>query len=45
MQGGVSVKGGDKEGRKELEGGILRRDCFLAMGRELRGAGRLVCSD
>jgi hypothetical protein len=29
MQGGVSVKGGDKDGRKELEGGILREIVFF----------------
>jgi hypothetical protein len=45
MEGGVSVKGGDKEGRKELEGEDSTGDCFLAMGREPRGAVRLVCSD
>jgi hypothetical protein len=44
MQGGVSVKGGDKDGRKGWRG-HWTGDCFLAMGREPRGAVRLVCSD
>jgi hypothetical protein len=37
MQGGVSVKGGDKEGRKELEGGILRETVFLLWAESREG--------
>jgi hypothetical protein len=37
MQGGVLVKGGDKDGRKELEGGILRETIFFLWERAERG--------
>jgi hypothetical protein len=41
----VSVKGGIRKEERSWRGIILQGDCFLAMGREPRGAVRLVCSD